>query len=358
VANIDLRKSKGSSAPPPSAAQVDEEARFMDNQLPLPMGSEISLSAEMKTFFEKLGWQEGDPIPNLSTVIDEIQNEHAKVLEESGEEESRPLRADKIIDFDDLSDDEKERLIGIVAGAKAQYEQLQNAEASPDVSDSVATAINEANAFEVVDDPAQEAEDTSVDIVDDPDAADDISGVDIQDCPHCGWDITKHDSIDVDESDKYAFLASVLGGKRYFKDADLFDGSVVARFQTLTTDEADLALAQCAYDYRDRKVTDQGEFFRVLSNYRMCLGLNRIHTQGSVTLVPPLDEITWDEPGEGQDPQTVLPVLLEYVNANVLQHETMRRVVGMSYQRFQRAVEKMEANVDNSDFWKVTGSVP
>jgi len=151
---------------------------------------------------------------------------------------------------------------------------------------------------------------------------------------------------------------SILGGTRFYKDAQLFGESVTVRYRTLLTEEADLALQQTSYDFRDGTIPDQGEFYRVFSNYRLAMSIESVSTPSIVHAIPTLDEIEWDVPGEGEPAQTAVPVLEKWLHENVLSSESMRRVIGLEHQRFQRLVEMLEARVDDSDFWKGIESGP
>jgi hypothetical protein len=71
-----------------------------------------------------------------------------------------------------------------------------------------------------------------------------------------------------------------------------------------------------------------------------------------VHVVPAVQDIEWDAPGLEDPAQTALPVLENWLHDNALVSESMRRVVGLEHQRFQRLVEMLEARVDDSDFWK------
>ena len=88
------------------------------------------------------------------------------------------------------------------------------------------------------------------------------------------------------------------------------------------------------------------------------MGVDKIVVQERTHAIPPVDEIEWDKPKAGEPRQTALPTLLNYVGLHILKNESVRRVVGMTHQKFQRLVERMEANVDNSDFWKGIGLQP
>jgi len=333
------------------APPVQETVVAPVNQLPFPTGEKLKLTPEEVSFLEAAGWKDGDPIPDLKKFLSQVEAEQAQVvskLETSGIRPTEP----QMVNFEDLPEKKQKELTDafeeLRTAQQASAEQPQVSETvSPGVAEAIAVATQD-NSVEVVDDPAQAAPNVDIDplgVVQRPDP----------NCSHCGWDISIKETVHITEKDKQTFLASILGGTRFYKDINLFGDTVTVRYRTLTTVEADLALRQCAFDYRDDKLPDQGEFFRVHSNYRLALSIARVSMAVAIHVVPTIDEIEWDEPAEGEDKQTALPVLEKWLHENVLANESMRRVIGIEHQRFQRLVEKLEARVDDSDFWKGAG---
>ena len=355
MAKLDLRKDRPTV--PPAAQAIDGAP----GQLPLEPGKPINLPPDLKTFFGKLGWQDGDPVPNLAAVVEEIQQEQTKALDSASASDAPMVQPGETLDFEQLSEEHQERLIAAMKAAKEQSQRLDE-QASKLVDTPSGDGINEAIQVAAAADDADEIEVLNVDTegLDAEDDEKDLRGTDEAGafdptCPNCGWDTTNHEAIEVLETDKYAFMASVLGESRFYKDIELFGGAVTVRYRTLTTQEADLALEQCSNDYRDGVIEDQNSFFRKHADYRLCMGVDKIVVQERTHAIPPVDEIEWDKPKAGEPRQTALPTLLNYVGLHILKNESVRRVVGMTHQKFQRLVERMEANVDNSDFWKATG---
>jgi hypothetical protein len=347
---LDLRKKAAPSAQEAAAVPV--------NQLPFPPGKKMKLMPEEIEFLKSAGWKEGDPVPDLKAFMAAVAEEQAQAvsdLETSGATPTAP----ETVNFDDLPPEKQEELT-------QAFEELREAQAAqpvqpvtpemvaPGVAEAIEVASQEGG-LDVVDDPSQAIEASPVDADDDPIG---IKQKPSNLCSHCGWDTNIKETPDVTNRDKQDFLMSILGGTRFYKDVHLFGDRVTVQYRTLLTEEADIALQQTAYDFRDGKVPDQGEFYRVFTNYRLAMSIEKISTPSAMNLVPVIADIEWDAPAIGEDAQTALPVLETWLHDNVLSSESMRRVVGMEHQRFQRLVEKLEARVDDSDFWKGIESVP
>jgi hypothetical protein len=178
-------------------------------------------------------------------------------------------------------------------------------------------------------------------------------------CPHCHWDLKRPDETQPDLSDKRAFLASALAWppRRFAREMSLLDGNVKVGFRSLTSREADAALAQVALDFRAGDVVGDGEWFQRLMDYRMTQSIDYIEMSGvgRVYEGQELDDIQYDTDGKPRG-WTALPDLRAYLLAEVLTGESIRRVIGQSFMRFQRLNDKLEANASNQDFWEGIGS--
>jgi hypothetical protein len=356
MAKLDLRKDQKTA---PSAAETES---VFQGKPPLEAGKPINLPDDVKTFFEKAGWKDGDPVPNLTSVVEEIQKDQSNVLDDMTNADETHVQPGQVLDFDQLSPEHQERLTKAVADAKEQYDRIEE-QSKQILSEPGGEGINaaiqlaadeeEGDIEVVVDDDVEE---DGV-LPDDPVEGEDLRGSDKSGafnpmCPNCGWDTTDKEVLEVSDKDKYGFMTSILGETRFYKKVEFFGGSVSVQYRTLTTREADLALTQCSYDYRDGKIDNQADFFRQHADYRLCMSIDKIFMQERVHAVPPVDEIEWDDPQVPNKPQTALPSLLEYVNTEIFKSESIRRVVGQTHYKIQRLVEKMEGNVNNSDFWR------
>lgn len=168
-------------------------------------------------------------------------------------------------------------------------------------------------------------------------------------CQHCGWQHDKPDTLVPTDADKYAFLASVLGNQRFHKRLELLGGKVVVTFRTLLSHEASDCLEQVAADTHAGAVRGEGEWWRQHMLYRLCCGIESIAIDGvGLKSLPALTQVQFDEARY----KTALPSLVAYVFRELLPQENVRRFVGREFLRFQKLTEKLEARLDDADFWK------
>lgn len=346
---LDLRKKAA-----PSAQEVAAEPL---NQLPFPSGEKMQLMPEEIEFLKSAGWKDGDPVPDLKVFMASVAADQAKAANDLAESGAAPIKPN-MLNFADLPPEKQEELTNAfeelrTSQAAQPVQPMAPEMAGPGVAEAIEVA-SQPGSIDVVDDPAQapvdawSEEDTTPAESDSFGITQPINKI----CDHCGWDLNNKYPPEPTKKDKRDFLMSILGGQRFYKDVQLFGESVTVRYRTLRTEEADMALQQTSFDFRDGKVPDQGEFYRIFTNYRLAMSIEQISTPSMVHVIPALDDVAWDEPAEGELVQTALPALEDWLHDNALASESMRRVVGLEHQRFQRLVEMLEARVDDSDFWK------
>ena len=168
-------------------------------------------------------------------------------------------------------------------------------------------------------------------------------------CPHCGWDQERPDPEEPSDIDRANFVQAVLGQIPFRKRYELLNGRLIVEFRNLTAKEADLVWTQTGFDSQNNEIMGEGQFFRTLADYRMCLGVASLRTpQGVVELPETVDD--WDT--EPLPPRTTkLKHITNHIYENVLKSESLRRAVATQFFRFQRLVERLEAHVDAPDFW-------
>ncbi len=343
---LDLR-----SKAAPSAQDVSKTTPITG--LPLPMGETVNLSPEEREFLEAAGWKDGDPIVDLNEFLAKARQEQTDIVAKMSTSDER-LSVPEITSFEDLSDEKQQELIQAFDDLRTKHANAPEAAvvpegAHPSVAEAIEIASQPSNegGVEVVDDPSQAVEAPTTESSGwgtelTPDRA----------CPHCGWDTHIKETADISEEDRQSFYMSILGGGRFYKDVNILGQAVTVRLRTITTAEADMALQQTSYDFRDGLIPDQGEFYRVYSNYRLALSIERVSTPAKITDIPVIADIEWDKPEIGEPAQTPIPVLENWLHDNVLTSESLRRIIGMEHQRFQRIVEKLEARVHDPDFWE------
>lgn len=182
-------------------------------------------------------------------------------------------------------------------------------------------------------------------------------------CPHCGWDQSKPEPAEQPSyEDKTGFLQSVLGQIRYKKVYALFEGKMAVVFRTLTAEEADLCMTQTALDMaKTGQFGNEKVFWRTLADYRLVLSVESVYSEGKGKIYTAPEDI-WTgfdiAPEDKPKDSTILPLVVNYMYAEVLTMETLRKMIGVNFFLFQRMVELMEAHVLDANFWKATEEQP
>ncbi len=181
-------------------------------------------------------------------------------------------------------------------------------------------------------------------------------------CEHCHWPIGFPDIPEPAYEKKLAFLQCALGEQTYKDEEELLGGNLTVAFRTLTTRELQAVFYQAFMDLKKGRIETKSDHDERLNWYRLCLQLMRLQGSGGMMHVlpdgmsPDMNDLAtahWEcddpEPGE-----TILPQIASYIETKVLKTEQIFRMVSQSCHKFNRVVAKLEANLDNSDFWKPT----
>lgn len=189
------------------------------------------------------------------------------------------------------------------------------------------------------------------------------SSAPLKECPHCGWDMSLPVIAEPTYDEKMGFLHSVLGQKTFTHQYDMFGGKVVVRFRTLTTKEMDVVYNQVFLERDDGIITTIQDYWEKVNRYRLYLQLTYLAAvDGSFTYNLP------DGYSEGTNPHALehhdfkpsnpdrsyLPEIEQHILEEVLRTETIQRSVNTLCARFNRLVSKLEAMIDDSDFWEAT----
>lgn len=170
-------------------------------------------------------------------------------------------------------------------------------------------------------------------------------------CQHCGWERTRPDPEEPTDTEKLAFVDAVVFNRHFTRTYSLLGGRIQVTFRTLTASEADLAFTQAAHDANAGNILHPGEYFRVITDYRLCLGLTRYETPAGAVNLPASSDY---QIGDLKPGNTVLKHIVPHVYDKVLGSDSIRRAVAVSYERFCRLVEKLEGHADDPDFWPAT----
>lgn len=198
-------------------------------------------------------------------------------------------------------------------------------------------------------------------------------------CVQCGWDQERPTIPEPEHQDKIAFLQAVLGQKVFSKRYAVFGGNLRLTFRTLSIREIDALYQETFRAQKAGLVTTAADYYEFLNRLRLYLqltamssaqtamqiklpeGLNRETHPGAASYWEDFlrDKGIYREPSPEQpDTPTLLMQIQDYILTNVLTTEHLQRVVTHTCNKFNQMVVKLEASVDNPDFWKETEPQP
>jgi hypothetical protein len=189
--------------------------------------------------------------------------------------------------------------------------------------------------------------------------------LELKDCPHCGWDLAIDDPVEPDDFMKQQFLAAVLGRQTFKHVFELFGGSLKVTLRTLTTREVDQIYQQAFYETQNDVLKTQDDFYERVNRLRLFLQVCMLEgPKGVIADLPdgltketnPTAEAHYS--GTVLEGQTLLPNIERYLLDEVLTTEVLVRAIGNVCSGFNRLIAKMEAMIDNPDFWQATDSSP
>ena len=399
-------------APPPPAADknpyIDPKMLPGEGRPPLPMGA-VQMSDYTRKQLEAIGWKDGMHIPgDLGQRIQEIQ---AEVAKERGEAKLEmppgwvPPRP-KLVDISELPEKHQQELrqymseyqqqMAAEAAAEAAEQEIES-KIPPGTDPTTAAAMRTnlmaaqvANAtrgtgMRMIDDgpplpsslppvpegktlggvtnispvfeqieAAKKMTEAATPAAEPPPhdhAVETGTAMPVTNCPRCLWNLKLPFDATPTKRDKETYLAAMLGVTRFVKKVPLFGGHASVTFRSLTTKEANMVSRQLGYDLRAGRIREDGEFWGDLMAYRLALSLQQFVTDQHVAIdVPAINDIPYTaNPDEDETP---LVPMVKYINEEVLNTESLRRVVGMEHRQFQRLVEALEAASSDPDFWE------
>lgn len=323
---------------------------------PLPLGKPVTLNNLTPTeqqHLESLGWKAGDPIPgNLPDAIAHEQEQAKRAATDTStmpppaRPDIPPLEMPDEVSIDQLPEHQKQNLKDVLATAGEQYEALKAGAPSsilPGAEQGVqAAAAGRTDREILVEDDREEK------------AAEAATAGDLpQTCPHCSWNLKIEDSVAVTDEDKNTFLIATLGGQPWQKSYDLFGGAMQVTVRMLRPYEVDECYKQARADQNKNLEDSYDEFLEMLMRYRLCLQLVDVRTGNDVkSFKSDLNE--WGALAESE--VTLLPRITQSVYRQVIQTESVNRILSNVMGDFGRLVAKLEVQVENSDFWSGTSS--
>jgi len=156
------------------------------------------------------------------------------------------------------------------------------------------------------------------------------------------------DGIEVLDSDKLSFLQATLGNVPWQRLFSLMNGNLQVTLRQLRPSEVDACFEQSFYE-RDNLGLDQMSFLEQINRYRLVLQLVDVRSGDKLETFPH-DLAGWGGGRENNNP-TILPQILSQVYEKVMGTESINRILSLAVGNFNRLVMKLEANIENPDFW-------
>ncbi len=184
-------------------------------------------------------------------------------------------------------------------------------------------------------------------------------------CRQCGWDQARDSVVEPDDDEKIAFLHTLLGGTTFQKKYRLFGENLIVQFRTLTVGELDSIYAEAFKAQKAGVVATSTDYYEYLNRLRLNLQLSKLEATGSAMHHDLPESLAgWedflketkatDHEQNYQEQDTLHERIRKYLRDNVLRSELLQRSVTNKCNDFNRLVAKLEARVDDSDFWKKT----
>lgn len=334
-----------------------------EGQPPLPIGQPVTIDPKGLTPMERadlssIGWKDGDPVPsNLGQHFEEArERSHREATQLASmpppaSPDLPPLKMPEEVDIEQLPEHERIKLREALQEAGNVAEQMERDRVAmtstiePGTRDAAAGKVHREVPLDLEDDREETREarvaelgEHTVHQTDD----------EMKACPHCGWELALQDGVKVTEKDKLTFLQATLGNVPWQHLFSLMNNNLQVTFRQLRPAEVDACFSQSFYE-RDQQGLDQMSFLEQINRYRLTLQLVDIRSAGKLETFP-VDLAGWKGKPINNNP-TVLPEVLGQVYDRVMGTESINRILSLSLGSFNRLVVKLEANIENPDFW-------
>jgi hypothetical protein len=187
-------------------------------------------------------------------------------------------------------------------------------------------------------------------------------------CVQCGWDQDQPTIPEPEHKDKIGFLQSVLGHKVFSKRYLMFGGQLRVTFRTLSIREIDTLYQAAFRAQKEEQILTTADYYEYLNRLRLYLQLTSFSaasTSMQIKLPEGLSKDThegcasyWDDFLKEQalfdENKPLIIQVQNYVIEKVMKTENLQRTITHECNKFNRLVAKLEACVDNPDFWEET----
>ncbi len=332
---------------------------------PLRSG-QLYISNDVAKELEIFGRKPDDPVPEgLAAVIADVRKRYTEAQAEVAAVGQKPrIGPVKSISLKDLPDAAKQEIqdyldkaVPLLKAAEARASQptMVPENATPQVREALERYEQNAPLVTIEDDdepPAKEEPAKAQEPAVEEPKQDPI-------CPQCGYDCRVPFDVEITPEDTMAHIAAILDPSptaRFRKTAKLFDGKMIVVFRSLTTKEGVAARKQTRKDVIDGKIMGEAEYYMNYMEYRLAMSVESLLDDKGTPIVeiPPLAELAKDCP-EGTD---LLPWLVEWMDENCYDDESLKRSIGKHHRTFQHLVEALEAQEADPNFCRGIATQP
>ena len=350
-----------------------------NQSLPLPIGEPVPidpthLTPKERQDLETIGWKPGMAIPaNLADWIDKAKQAATdpQHMPPPADPRTPPLKVPDQVDLKDLPEAKRRELEQMLQQTQLQQQaRRQEADTTPvqpgqGVMEAIRVAGGEGRELQLEDDVPRQMPDLSRPKSQrapqtkppepaaapppepKPEPRAETSSNQPAVCPNCSWNLEFKEPVEITDLDKQDFLAATLGGVPFKKLFTVLGGQLQIIIRTLKPYEVDACYRQGYADRKANEVATATDFLEQVNRYRMCLQLSEIRSGENLSQFPE-DLHDWGGPGDF----TLLPNILQKVQNEELASESLIRIVTHLLHKFNHVVGRLEANIDNADFWK------
>lgn len=111
----------------------------------------------------------------------------------------------------------------------------------------------------------------------------------VKDCPRCGWDVRKRSVEEATSDDKLAFVESLLGSTRFYKNYEMLGGRIAVRFRSLNVTEEDMISNFLREETDAKRIQLKEEWLTWFARCRLVLMLEQLTLDETTTKFPAVD---------------------------------------------------------------------
>lgn len=295
-----------------------------------------------------LGWQEGDPFPDLTETelgkfyTQQLHAAQAEALDLSSKAIQQPKLKVEITPIEQLPPDKQEearRTFEAMLELRRQVDARRADENVPHIPEHLLATPGLA---QIIEQQRQgEEPEEALPEKKEPELTESPPTSSI--CPHCRHDITKPPHVTPTQQDLEIYVQTLLAGTPFVREYSFLQGRLKIVFRGLTSVIYDLASKQAEEDWKQQPTALPTFILRRKTEYLVALSFWRLLREGRTP-------ITWPEPTL----ETDLPQRLSALYNEVLVMAPLRKLAGQAYQHFEQLQHLLEQQ--SIDFFGGTGN--